>query len=760
VDQRSDKQKAAAGRNTSVIEGFIQTIGINMGGVYLPNFILTAFLLEVMHASHALIGVATASQFFVGLLQPLANLFIHRVKSRRMVVAVAATIGRLLFVGAIFYGMVTSGPGAEGVFMVMLLVGAFAMSFASSAWSTWMADLVPDGIRGRYFALRNSISSAAGILAVLVGGWLLKTFPGTDGFVAVYVIAAITAIVGTILILYQYEPPVAEHPQESMWSSYREILKDKNFMAFVRMVLYFNLALVVAGPFFTVHFLEVLKVPIDQLAYFTAGAAVAGILGNLFFGKMSDILGNRFIIRFSLLMIMVPTALMLFLPQKNVLPFVAAIILMLAFFSAGWNLAIFNTSLSISPRGKRALYIGVYNSLNSLSAVFAPVLGGFLIDLYKTHHVPVPVLELTFPPTVIVFALSFVLLLIGLLAFPFYQEGSRHEDYSLRDVVFRMNFPEILYKLFMSTFLPRISSRHRLTEDIGDLRSPAAVVPLGRLLGDMDPDVRMSALEGLGKTGADEAREALLEYHPRAGVLEQIEILKAFQSFATDPRVKALLLEEVRGPYLIRRLRALRSLGPVAMDPEVSALALARVKQGPGTPHGTSEDEEYLAWLTLCVQAQEWDVLELSLPLYPDFPAGEGRRGLLFQWSVLLDFRDDFYRYLSYDQADDQAAVLDEVRVASMEALTKCRAVAEIRFSLRQEVRAHGTDAVGFFRAQEKALFHALKPWNLGARDLVRTFLYHPTRSEEEEVFLLMAIRRLVEDGVGRGARRGPNRRA
>ena len=736
----TEAQKLASGRKVSIAEGFVQTIGIGMGGIYLPNFVLTAFLLEIMHASHALIGVATASQFFVGLLQPIANLFVHKTKHRRILAAITGLLGRLLFAGAIFYGMVTSGPGAEAVLMMVLLVGAFSMSFSSSTWATWMADLVPEAIRGRYFALRNSVSSTAGIIAVLIGGWLLKTFPGHPGFVAVYTIAAITASIGFVLVLVQYEPPAPEHAPGSMLSSYREILKDRNFMAFVRMVLYFNLAIVVASPFFTVHFLEVLQVPIDVLAYFTAGAAVTGILGNLFFGKLSEILGNRFIIRFSLLLLMIPTGLMLFIPTVNPLPWVAAIVLMQTFFMAGWNLAIFNTSLSISPRGKRALYIGLYNSLNALSAVFAPVLGGFLIDLYKSNHVPLPVLGFVFPPTDIVFALSLVLLLIGLLAFPFYQEGNRHEDYSLRDVVFRTNFPEILYKLFMSTFLPRITSRHRLTEDIADLRSPAAAIPLERLLGDLDPEVRLSALDGLGKTGSGDALKALLDYHPKAGVLESIELLKAFKGFADDPRVKELLLEEARSPYLQRRLRALRSLGPAATDPQVSALSVEKLRSCL-TEQNVMEEEEYLDWVELCVQAQEWLSLELSLPRYEALsPAG--RLVLLYQWSHLLGMRDAFYRYLSYDTPDDRASVLDEARAAAVSTLARNRHVGEAKHTLRSQARNH--PEIAFLRSHETALFRALQPWNASVHHLIRYFL-EGDRTETEEVFVLLAVQKLVE---------------
>jgi len=745
VDITADTKNQAAGRRTSVIEGFTQTIGINMGGVYLPNFILTAFLLEIMHASHALIGLATSIQFFVGLLQPIANLFVPKVRNRRILVAITSGISRLLFVASIFYGMANSGPGAEATFVVLLLVGAFLMSFSAVAWSTWMADIVPDSIRGRYFALRNSVASVAGIIAVLVGGWLLKTFPGGEGFTFVYAIAGTTALLGTGLLLFQYEPPAVEHPRQSLVSSYKEILKDKNFMAFVWMVLFFNLALVIASPFFTVHFIEVSKVPIDILGYFTAGAAVAGILGNLFFGKMSDILGNRFIIRFCLLLMMVPTGLMLFLPAENALPWVAGIILMQAFFNAGWGLATFNTSLSIAPRAQRALYLGVYNALNSVSAVVAPFLGGFLIDLYKANHFPV--FGMSFPPTAVVFVLSAILLLVGLLAFPAYREADRQEDYSLRDVVFRANFPEILYKLFVATFMPRISSRHRITEDIADLRSPAAVVPLERLLDDMEPEVRMSALEGLGKTGADEAVNVLLEYHPRAGALEKIEILDSFKAFAHDPRVKAILLEETSSPHLTRRLRSVRSLEAVASDHEVAALALAKLRSAlvPPPEGWVPEEEEYLAWLGLCIQAQEWDALEASLPIYPTISAA-GRRGVLFAWSILLGFRDEFYRYLSYEQEADRTSFLEDARDGAIDGLAKNKIVAEIRSTLKQGAKTHGTDALGFLKTQEKALFHALKPWNTSVQALVRFFLLKVERSQEEEVFFLLAVEKLTEN--------------
>lgn len=748
----SESKRQASGRRVSIIEGFVQTIGINMGGIYMPNFILTAFLLQIMHASHTLIGFATSIQFFVGLLQPLANVIVHRVKVRRVMVAITSTISRLLFAAAIFYGMYNSGAGAETVFMIILLIGAFSMSFSSSGWSTWMADIVPEQQRGRYFAMRNSVCSVAGILAILAGGWLLKNLPGAQGFSVIYIISAFAAVTGGVILLFQYETPAVEHAGGSMISSYKEIFKDKNFMAFVSMVIFFNLALVLASPFFNVHFLEILHIPLELMAIFTALAAITGILGNIFFGKLSDILGNRLIIRICLLMLIIPTVLILFIPRVplhfffwGISPraFVLIIILLQSFFGAGWNLAVFNTSLSISPRGKRSLYIGVYNSLIAVSAVIAPILGGLLIDLFKFH--PVTVMHEVLPATFPVFVVSAILLLIGLIAFPFYREGGYTEDYSLRDVVMRFDFPEIIYKLFVSTFVPRIGARHKLAEDIADLRSPAAIVPLGRLLRDMDPDIRLSALEGLGRSGADSALEVLLEFFPQAGVLEKIELMKSLGNFTTDAKVLDILLEETRSSFPTLRIRALHSLRSAAKKPKVRNLAMERLQREYDNRALLNTiglvEEEYLAYLELATQGHNSEALTLSRDHYLDLKDPLWPDRFLNAWSHVLGIYHGYYRFLSLEQDDDRQGALEEAQAAAMESLIRCPAIHEVHGYLKRLANEYRGRPQEFFLACERPLTQALAKLPPATLDFILWLLHKSDRTLSEEVLMLMAIR-------------------
>jgi len=737
-----------SGRRMSHLEGFIQTIGINMGGIFVPNFILTAVLLNIMHASNTLIGFTTSAQFFIGLLQPLASIFMPREKSRRLVVALSSLLGRGLFVASIFMGMFFSGPGAESVFMFVLLIAAFSMSFSSMGWSTWMADLVPDSIRGRYFALRNSIAALAGIAAPLLGGWILKTYSGADysgllGYIIIYSIAGATALIGFFLLLFQYDPPSKEYNQESLLSGWKEILKDKNFMAFIRMVMFFNLAINIASPFYSVHYLDVLHIPIDTLAWLTSLAAVTGILGNFFFGKLSEILGNRLIIRLNLVAAIIPAAVLPFIPVQHKLLGAGATILFQSFVTAGWNLAVFNSSISLSPQGRRSLYIGIYSALNSISAILAPLIGGWLMDLYKSH--PVPVFGHTFPATYIVFILSALLLALGLLGFPRYKEDQKHQDYSLKDVLFRLDFVSVIYHLFLSTFLPRINERQKIAEEIADIKSPAAVKPLERLLKDMDPEIRLAALEGLGKTRAENALDILLDYYPKAGSLEKEELLRALESFCLNSQARSILITELGSPYPIMRLRALHSLqGAAALD-DVRTLCEKMLVAAKDSKN--LSEEEYLAYLDLAMKAGLLNVLEPSFKRFCK-ASQRGKSLYLYTWSQIFSLRKEFYYFVSLDQKEDQEKKQEELRISSCQQLVKHPALKEGRIILERRFKEYRPQALVFFNKNRPALEQALSQNPREFYAFLSHFLDLETLSLEEEVFVLLIIRQLLNQSA------------
>lgn len=125
------------------------------------------------------------SDFDFGLLAaapPLANvgmivaaLWIERTGLRKYQFLQCGTIHRLLWLAIAGIPLVLAVPSRSAVY-AMLLVYTFSwlmQSFANPAWTTWMGDLVPKRIRGRYFAARFGFGRLIQVgLVVGTGLWL------------------------------------------------------------------------------------------------------------------------------------------------------------------------------------------------------------------------------------------------------------------------------------------------------------------------------------------------------------------------------------------------------------------------------------------------------------------------------------------------------------------------------------------------------------------------------------------------------------
>ena len=67
-------------------------------------------------------------------------------------------------------------------FLVLMFVMHSGGAVGGPAWTSWMADVVPDRSRGKYFSRRRQWGIASAIPAALFAGWLLDRLNQTrDG---------------------------------------------------------------------------------------------------------------------------------------------------------------------------------------------------------------------------------------------------------------------------------------------------------------------------------------------------------------------------------------------------------------------------------------------------------------------------------------------------------------------------------------------------------------------------------------------------
>jgi len=159
-----------------------------------------------------------------------------------------------------------------------------------------MGDLVPEKERGSYFARRNIIIGVIEIVAMLLGARILLLAESTNqaiaGFIALFLIAAISRLFSLTMLLKQYSPhPI---PRSHYTTSFKEVKNNNpNFLKFMKYQLYFNLAIMIASPFFAVYMLNILHYTTVQYTLVVISSTVFYLLWTPVLGKFSDTYGNK-----------------------------------------------------------------------------------------------------------------------------------------------------------------------------------------------------------------------------------------------------------------------------------------------------------------------------------------------------------------------------------------------------------------------------------------------------------------------------------
>lgn len=148
-------------------------------------------------AGNEAIGLITAvPQLATSLFAPFIGNVIENAKSRKELCTAALLLSHLLWLPVAIIPLLFL-VGKESLWLFVLLISAaqLARSVGSISWSTWIADIVPEKIRGNFFAKRNKAASMAALVATLFGGWLLGAMNGTGGFTLLFIIAALFGLV-------------------------------------------------------------------------------------------------------------------------------------------------------------------------------------------------------------------------------------------------------------------------------------------------------------------------------------------------------------------------------------------------------------------------------------------------------------------------------------------------------------------------------------------------------------------------------------
>lgn len=349
----------------------------------LPNFpFVVAFAVKALGWEASSVGWMAALPHLCNCLQPFLLAGLSRYFSTFQLLALTFSLGALPWGLA---GVLPSlSHGQNAMFIGMLLLGTFASSVSSVAWSSAISEVVPERISGRYFARRNLIFGAWTLIAVMTAGQLVE-WNGNSllAFACVFCVAGMSRMVGLFFLTRMKFPPAVTQIRSRgiVPADLFSVLRNRNYLWLCAFVGLWGLLLNSAMPFYTVFLVEQLNLGIGTIVKLTTVASLGGLVTLKSWGRLSDRFGNRPVLQVAAFIWAVSAMVMWGLTRPGWLWHLYLGYFVVGATTAGFQLTQFNLMLRLAPATLRPAYVAVFLAITSLLTAFGPVLGGELLNL-------------------------------------------------------------------------------------------------------------------------------------------------------------------------------------------------------------------------------------------------------------------------------------------------------------------------------------------------------------------------------------------
>ncbi len=268
-------------------------------------------------------------------------------------------------------------------YLLIFLVTLYTMmnSLISPAWRSWISDIIPEKIRGKFFGQRNRLMIVVQIISMILVGFLLdktKSFNVFVGFAIAFFMAFLGRMTSGYLLTKHYEPKFVMSKKKyfSFFQFIRKAPKN-NFGRFALFIGLITASVYIAAPFFAVYMLRNLSFSYTVYTIVNIFSYVGLALGMGFWGKISDEIGNKKVLEISSYFI--STYPFWWLISGNPI-FLSIINLMSGFFWAGFNLSSFNYIFDAVSRERRGICAAYTNSLTGIGIFIGSFVGGILSE--------------------------------------------------------------------------------------------------------------------------------------------------------------------------------------------------------------------------------------------------------------------------------------------------------------------------------------------------------------------------------------------
>ncbi len=309
----------------------------------------------------------------------LPSAWVTAVLGRRRVAIAAVGLARQALLPLALLPLLHLSPaGARAVLVWVSAASAVLGVVGNNAWTAWMGELVPEGLRGRYFGGRTALCTFGGALSGVAVARLLDALSSRGAAsTALALLAAAACLLGlltTVFMSRQHDPPGGAPAAPSLRAAMRP-LRDRDARSLLAYQLAWNASVAVGGGFFTFHLLHNLRVGFTLAAIQAAGVAVVRILAAPLWGRALDRFGARPVLAACSFAAAVQPLVWLTTSPTFVWP-IAVDALVGGVAWSGHGLASFALPLSVAPRRDRPFYLAAFGMAGGAAYAFATWAGG------------------------------------------------------------------------------------------------------------------------------------------------------------------------------------------------------------------------------------------------------------------------------------------------------------------------------------------------------------------------------------------------
>jgi MFS family permease len=370
------------------------------------------------------IAFIVAARDIVGLLRFTAPALIGRLVDRKHFCLGTYLLGSLLLLALPWVAAPKRlpSPGASVATLVGLWCVYHLLQYLGTIalWS-WLADLVPLRIRGRFIGRRQRwivMGETAAMLAsgLFVWGWQ-ETRPATPGWIAYAIPATLGAcfMIGSLVPLLGI-PRVADSPIVRHGATLRSMLvpfTDRRFLRLVFFGCWFALSTGLTQSAQYAYPEQVLGFGLFTMLALRTGMRCGQWTISPWMGRLADQVGNRPVMIVSLLLVAQgPLFYLLATPDRRWW-LVGAWAVWIAY--AGLNVCLPNLMLKLSPEESNTPYIAAYFTVTGLCYAANSVLGGILYDKCDDIHALIGGGDIGLDPYQVLFLLGWVARTLGVL---------------------------------------------------------------------------------------------------------------------------------------------------------------------------------------------------------------------------------------------------------------------------------------------------------------------------------------------------------